>query len=154
MPRVTCRAGPDRAVGIWSAHTVTLFAAAGHGGSPLQRNEGMRWPTSTARLIGFREVHLLGREAFLAVNRSPRRRGMTAMQKLLVNDLVATAAIARGEFARNDKAVVIFLFLSARGLVAVQAIHAFARMQAHLVFMDYGILCARMAFGTLPSCPD
>src|SRR5215472_1203661 len=154
MPGVTRRAGADRAVGIWSAHTRTLFAAAGHSGSTLDLNKGMRRPTSTAGLILFREVDLLGRKTLLTVNSSPRCRGMTAMQKLLVNVLVAIAAIACGELGRNDKAVVIFLLLSASGLVAVQAIHAFACMQAHLVFMHYGILCARMTFSTLSGCTN
>src|SRR5215469_243992 len=97
VPGVTCRAGPDRSIGIRAAHAMTLFAAAGHCRPSLHLNKGMRRPTSTARLIRFGKVHLFRRKTLLTVNSSPRRGGVTAVQKLLVNALVTTAAIARGE---------------------------------------------------------
>src|SRR5690242_19713624 len=40
----------------------------------------------------------------------------------------------------------IFPFLARRGLVAVKAVHSLARVNAHLVLMNDGILRAGMAF--------
>ena len=73
---------------------------------------------------------------------------MAAMQKLLINLFVATAAVSRGEAnRRNDESVMIFFLLPGRGLVAVQAVDALLRVAAHFVFMHHGILRPLVAFG-------
>ena len=94
VPRVAGRAVSNGSVGIWFAHAVALLAAAGHGGSAFSLHERMRRPSRSSRLIGFGKIHLFRREAFLAINRGPRPRGVPAVQELLVNILVAASAIS------------------------------------------------------------
>ena len=43
--------------------------------------------------------------------------------------------------------MVILFLLSGGGLMAVKAIHAFGCVQAHFIFVNYGILSARMTLG-------
>src|SRR5215472_15108466 len=74
---------------------------------------------------------------------------MTAAQELLINTFVAASAIPCGEFRGNDKAVMVFLFLAGCRLVAIEAVHATLRMQAHFVFVDRGILCSCVTFRAL-----
>ena len=69
------------------------------------------------------------------------------MQKLLVNGLMAGAAIAGRQLGRNDEAVVVLFFLIGGRLMALQAIDVFPGVRAHLVFVDDGVLCTRVAFG-------
>jgi hypothetical protein len=128
---------------------VALFAPAGHGGTALQLHKRMRRTARAAGLIRFRKIYLLGRQSFFAVNRGPGRRRMPAVQKLLVDIFMATAAIPGREFGGNYEAVVILLFLAGGGLVAIQAIHAFTGVQAQFVLMDHRILSAGVTFGTL-----
>ncbi len=79
---------------------------------------------------------------------------MAAVQKLLINLLVTTAAVAGREAYRSDyEAVVIFLVLPGRRLVTIQAIHAFLRVPAHFVFVDDRVLSARMTLGAFSRGP-
>ena len=71
---------------------------------------------------------------------------MTAAQKLLVNALVAAAAIARGQLGGNYESVVVFLLLCRGRLMTVEAIYTLARVHAHLVLMHDGVLGSRVAF--------
>ena len=91
----------DGAVGVGLAYAVALLAAAGHGRAALRLHERMRRTARAAGLIGFREIHLLGSEAFFAVDGGPGRRGVAAVQELLINVFVATAAIARRQLGRR-----------------------------------------------------
>ena len=72
---------------------------------------------------------------------------MAAVQKLLIDGLVAASAISGSQFGGDHEAVMIFLFLSGRRLVAVEAVHAFAGVGAHLVFVDDGILRTGVTLG-------
>src|SRR5581483_6142911 len=151
MAGMACGAVADGAVGVGPAHAVTLFAAAGHGRAAFELNEGMRRPARATGLIGFREIHLLGAQALFPINSSPRRSGMTAMEKLLINALVAAAAIPGGQLGRDDEAMMIFLLLAGGRLMAFKAVHSFAGVGAHLVLVYYGILRAGVALGTFSS---
>ncbi len=150
VPRVATGAGSEGAIGIRLANAMALFASAYHRRRAFQLGEGMRRALSPAGLIRLREVHLLGGQALLTINRRPRRGRVAAVEKLLVNLLVTTAAVASGEPDCSDnKAVVIFLLLIRCWLVTLQAVHAFLGMPAHLIFMNDGVLRALMALGTL-----
>ena len=69
------------------------------------------------------------------------------MQKLLINGLMAGAAVAGRQLGRNNEPVVVLFLLVGGGLMALQAIHAVAGMRAHLVFVNNRVLRARVAFG-------
>jgi hypothetical protein len=128
---------------------MALFASADHGRRAFQLGERVRRAASPSGLIGLREIHLLGGQALLAIDRSPRRGCMAAMQKLLINLLMTTAAIASREADSSDnEAVVLFLFLIRRRLVTLQAVDAFPGVPAHLIFMNDRVLRALMALGT------
>jgi hypothetical protein len=73
---------------------------------------------------------------------------MAAAQELLIDAFVARPAVPGGQMSGNHKAVVVNLLLVCAGLVAVKAVDALFRVGTHLVLMHYGILQARMAFGT------
>ena len=79
---------------------------------------------------------------------------MPAVQELLVDVLVAAAAIAGGELGGNDEAVMVFLLLSGGGLMAVEAVDALSACSAHFVLVDDGVLGARVAFGALAGGAD
>ena len=75
---------------------------------------------------------------------------MAAVQELLIDGLVTASAISGRQLGRDHEAVMVFLFLSGRGLVTVEAVHAFAGVRAHLVFVDDGILRPGVTLGTFP----
>lgn len=79
---------------------------------------------------------------------------MAAACKFLVDLFVARPAIARSDQGGNDEALVIFLLLALRGLVAVEAGNAFSGVLAHFKFMNDGILLVRMAFRAFASGLD
>src|SRR4051812_5128879 len=150
MPGVTRRARADCAVGIGPPDGVALLASAGHRRSPLKLYEGMRRSSRASGLISLGKIHLLGREPFFTIDRSPGRRGMTAVKKLLINTLVATPAVSRGERGRDYESVMVLLFLSRGRLMALEAVHTFAGMSAHFIFMNHRILRTRVTLGALP----
>ncbi len=147
VPRVARDAIADGAVAVGFTHAMALLAAAGHRRSAFQLHKGMRRPARSARLIGLGKINLLRRESLLAINRGPGRRGMAAVQKLLIDGFVATAAISRRKLRGDHKAVVILLFLPFGRLMAIQAVHAFGGVLAQLVFVNHGILRPHVAFG-------
>src|SRR5579859_4569874 len=75
---------------------------------------------------------------------------MPAVGKLLVDLLVARAAVSSSHLRADDEAVVFFLLLALRGLMAIQARHSLGGVLAHLIFMHDGILLPQMAFGAFP----
>lgn len=154
VPSVTDSTGPDRAVAVRLSHTVALITSAGFGQGSFQFSQWIGRTTSAARLILFRKTHLLGCEALLAVDRSPGGRGVATVEELLINVFVAAPAVPRRQLVGDDESVVVLLLLALGRLMAIEAVHALARVRAHLVFMDYGILRARMAFGAFSGCPN
>src|SRR6266480_3845547 len=79
---------------------------------------------------------------------------MPAAQKLLVDLLVAAAAIARRQSRiGNQESVMIFPVLPRRRLVALQAVDAFLCVLAHLIFMNHRILQPRVTLRTLSRGP-
>src|SRR4051794_30634718 len=79
---------------------------------------------------------------------------MAAMNILLVDLLMAAAAVrGRQAHARDHKPVMIFFVLARRGLVTLQTIHAFLGVLAHFIFMHHGILQARMTLRTFARSP-
>ena len=149
VARMAGRAVANCAVGVWFAHAVALLAAAGHRRCALRLHKGMWRAPSASRLVGFRKIHLLRRKSLLAVNRGPCGSCMAAVQKLLIDALVAAAAISRGKFGRRSRIRGGLLILAGCGLVAIEAIHPFARVQAHFIFVHHGVLHTRMAFRAL-----
>jgi hypothetical protein len=71
-------------------------------------------------------------------------------QELLVDALVATAAIASGQFLGYDKTMVVLFLLIGCGLVTIEAVDALSGVRAHFIFVDDGKLCTRMAFRAFP----
>jgi hypothetical protein len=51
------------------------------------------------------------------------------VQKLLINGFVTAPTISGSEFGGNQKSMMVLLYLPGGGLMAVQAIHAFAGVQ-------------------------
>lgn len=78
---------------------------------------------------------------------------MAAAHKLLINLLVAGPAIPRGHLRSNCEAVVLFLLLGLRRLVAIETGHARGGMLAHFVFVNHGVLLTRVALGALAGGP-
>lgn len=76
---------------------------------------------------------------------------MPAMQELPVDGFVTASAISGGELGRDHEAVMVFSFLPGCGLVAIQTVHAFAGVGAHLVFVDHGVLRTGVTLGAF-SC--
>ena len=79
---------------------------------------------------------------------------MPAMEELLVDPFVTAPAISSGELGGDDESVMIFLFLSGRGLVALKAIDTLFGVRAHLVFVDDRVLRAGVALGALSGGAD
>jgi hypothetical protein len=101
-----------------------------------------------------RKVHLIGRETLFSINGCPGGSGVPAVQELLVYRFVAATAVSRGKLGGNHKPVVIFFILACRRLMTIKAGHAFAGVFAQLIFVNYGILRAGMAFSALAAGPD
>src|SRR5438067_901007 len=78
---------------------------------------------------------------------------MPAAQEFLINILVAASAISRRQFRGDYESVVFFLFLARCWLMALQAVHSFPSVHAHLVFMHYGILHSFVALRAFSSGP-
>ena len=79
---------------------------------------------------------------------------MAAMQKLLIDALVAAAAVAGRQLRDNREPVMFLALLSSRGLVAVETADAALRVPAHLVLVDDGILLVAVALGALAGRPN
>lgn len=150
VPRVAGGTVSNGAVIIGTAHTVALLAAARHRRSAFRLHKGMRRAARPSGLISLRKAYLLGREALLAVNGGPSRRGVAAAKKLLVDSLVAAPAVARRQLGGDHKTVMILFLLAPRGLVAIETSHVLTGVHAHLVFVHHRILRPGMALRTLP----
>src|SRR5262245_1360633 len=74
---------------------------------------------------------------------------MPATEELLVFGFVTAPAVGGGDGLADLEAVMGFLFLLLGGLVAFQAGDAFRGMDAHLVFVDNGVMLLRVALGAL-----
>ena len=79
---------------------------------------------------------------------------MAASQELLVDGLVAGAAIGGCQVFRDSETVVVVALLAALRLVALQAADMLLRMHAHFVFVNDAVLLAIMAFGTFAGCAN
>ena len=78
---------------------------------------------------------------------------MAAPQVFLVDRLVTAPAIPGCQLRRNDEAVMVFLRLAVRWLMAVQAVDALLRVTAQLVLVDDRVLLLAVALGTLAGRP-
>src|SRR5215470_6076590 len=154
VPCVTDGTVSDRAVSVRPSHTMALLTPTGFRRRSFQLRQWISGATGTSRLIGLRKIHLLGGEPLLAMDRSPRGRCVAAAQELLINALVAAAAVTRCQLAGDYETVVIPLLLPRRWLVAVQAIHALSRVHAHLILVHYRVLGSRVTFCALSGGPD
>jgi len=150
VPRVTSRAGADGAIGIRFADRVALLAAAGHGGSPFERCERMRRALGVSRMVLLSESDLVGREPSFPINGGPGNRGVAAAEELLVDRLMAAAAIRSRKVLGDDESVMLIAFLAGGGLMAFETTHPLHGVGAHLVLVDNTVLQAVMALGTLP----
>src|SRR5262245_55528607 len=125
MPCVTSGAGSDRAVLIRLADAMAFGAAAGHRSRTFQFHERVSRPLASAGVELLGKGDLLGGQAAFAIDGGPRRSGVAAAHELLINRLVARAAIGRCDRLADDEAVVVGLLLSCRGLMTVEASHIF-----------------------------
>lgn len=78
---------------------------------------------------------------------------MATVQKLLIDVFVAAAAVPRGQLAGDHEAVMILFVLAGSGLMAVEAVHTFLGVQAHLVFVNHRILSPGVAFSAFSGGP-
>ena len=78
---------------------------------------------------------------------------MATVQKLLIDVFVAAAAVPRGQLGGDQEAVMILFVLAGSGLMAVEAVHTFLGVQAHLVFVNHRILSPGVAFSTFSGGP-
>lgn len=150
---VACVAGgavADCAVVVWFADGVALLATARHGRSAFKGDEWMRRAFYAAGLVGFGEGDLFGRECLFATNGGPGNGGVATVQKFLIDLFVASTTISSGDVAcGHDEPVVVFTFLALCGLMTVEAVDAAFGVLAHFIFVNDGILGARMAVGAL-----
>src|SRR5215831_5399781 len=151
---VTDGTSPNCAVGVRFPDTVALIASAGFGGGSFQFCQGIRRATGAAWLIGFRKIHLLGCESFFAVNRSPGGRRVATVKELLINGLVATAAVSSRQLSGDDESVMILLLLALGRLVAFEAVDTLPRVHAHFILMHHRILGPDVTLRTFPGGPD
>jgi hypothetical protein len=78
---------------------------------------------------------------------------MATVQKLLIDVFVAAAAVPRGQLGGDHEAVMILFALAGSGLMAVEAVHTFLGVQAHLVFVNHRILSPGVAFSAFSGGP-
>lgn len=116
---------------------------------PFRRCEWIGWTLCATRLELLAESDLLRRKPLLTMNRGPARGSVTATQELLINTLVARAAVACRQMRADDESMMIGLLLALRRLMAIQAVHTLFRMGRHLVLVHYRILKTRVAFRAL-----
>ena len=116
-------------------------------GPPFRTTKRIWRAFGAAGLELLAERHLLGAQALLAVDRGPAGSRVAAAQKLLIDAFVARAAVAGGQIGADHEAVVVLLLLAIRRLVAVQAVDALPGVDAHLVFVDDGVLQAGVTLG-------
>src|SRR5579872_3891966 len=154
VSRVASRAGADGAVVVWLADCMALLATRLHCRATFCNDEGVWRPLGAARLKLLAERDLFRSQALLAVDRGPAWRRMTAVQEFLIDAFVTTAAISCREMGADDKAVVILSLLAFGRLMAVETVHALFGVRAHLVFVDDGVLQARVALCTLSAGTD
>src|SRR5215471_2404821 len=112
MPGVASCAVANRAVFVWLADTMAAGAAAFRGCRTLQPGERMWRALYCARLILLGKSNLLGCKILVPANGGPRRRGVTALQELLINRFVTRPAIGRRDGGIDHKAIVIGPFLT------------------------------------------
>ena len=62
---------------------------------------------------------------------------MAAMEKLLVDRLVAVAAVGGGHCNVDDEAIVVGFLLARGHLVAIKAVDALFRVGAHLELLNH-----------------
>ena len=79
---------------------------------PLFLCELIRGAIHRPFMICFGKLNLFSREILLSSNRRPRRRGVTAFDKLVVFSGMALATVFRGEPFSDGEPVVCLLFLS------------------------------------------
>ena len=154
MAGVALGAGADGAVLIWLSDGVALLASCGDGGMSFGDDQRIWRASGCTGLKLLAEGDLFRRQALFSVDRCPTWRGVPAAQVLLVDALMACTAVSGGEMRADDKAVVIGLFLSGGGLMAIEAVDALSGVGGHLVLMDDGVLKPGMALGALAGGAD
>jgi len=100
---VAVGAGADGAIVIGLADGMALFATGRHGGSALGGDKGMRRTLGSAGLILLAESDLLRTQTLFAVDGGPTGRSVAAVQELLIDGLVATAAVSGRELVLMTK---------------------------------------------------
>ena len=130
MPGMAGCARADRAIAVWSAHTVALLTAAGHSGCAFELRDHIRRPASCSGLKLLGKINLFGRETFFSVYGCPCGGGVPAVQELLIDRFVTAAAVSRSEFRGNNKSVMVLLILSGCGLMAIETVDALAGVAA------------------------
>ena len=102
VARVAGGAGAERTIGIGLADAVATDAPALGGWPAFERDERIGRPLATAGVELFREGHLLRREVFVTVDGGPRRGGVPAAGKLLVDASGGTTCNSRLSDARRS----------------------------------------------------
>ena len=147
-------AGADGAVRVGPADAVALDAAGADGRRAFQGGQRVGRPFARTGVVLFAEGNLLGAEILVAVNRRPGRRGVAAAQELLIDRLMARAAVARRQPRGDDEAVMVLLVLPLGRLMAIEAVDLLVVVDAHLIFVDDRVVHLGMALGTLARGAD
>lgn len=126
---------------------MALLASRFDGRMPLRQCQRVGRTFRAAWLKLFAEGNLFRTQALFSMDGGPTRRRVAATEEFLIDVLVAGAAIASRKVSANHKSVVIDLLLAGPGLVAVETIHIFLRVNRHLVFVNDRVLKASVTFG-------
>jgi hypothetical protein len=135
----------NRAIFVRAPNAVAGQATTFDCRDAFQKRECMRGTFYATRLELFGKGDLFGREILVTRDGSPGGRGMTAVKKLLVYGFVAGPAIGGCGAIINDKTVVVFALLTCDDLVAIEAVYALARVDAHLELVNNRVCSIQVA---------
>src|SRR6185437_1387752 len=138
---------------VGAADAMALRAAAGHGSVAFEIDERVRRAFAGPRVVFLGKGDLLFSQPAFAIHRRPGGRRVPSAQKLLIDRLVAVAAIAGRQSRGDDEAVMVDLRLIGGLLMTIEAVHVFLGMYAQLVFVNDGDRLPGVPLGALAGGP-
>ena len=144
---VAIGARADRAVRIRLANIVAAQTTHIDRALPLFQGEFIRGTIDSSFVVVLGKGYLFRGEILCASNRSSRRRGVTALEKLVIFGGVALATVLCREMLGDGESVMHFGFLPFLHLMAIQAVDALFRVTATLE-----LVYDRSRFPSMASC--